>query len=218
MWNVNAGVSYYTLNNKLIIENTKTREQTVISDSQVELSCLAVSADFKLIAVGEGSSASSSLPSYVFLYNAETKRMMGKLQFHQKGVQSLAFTPGNKYLATLGVHGGDQVALWDFNEDRIVGSQNLFTTQNMIKVDPNVDGEHCQFFTVGNDATLHWFRYDEKERNMFMINVEAPNNLKGRNFLSLDFTGRLPAPVDGYYVMIGADDGSIVTFSPGSSN
>lgn len=128
----------------------------------------------------------------------------------------MAFTPGNKYLATLGVAGGDQVALWDFNEDRIVGSQNVFNTQNMIKVDPNVDGEHCQFFTVGNDSSLYWFRYDEKERNMFMINVEAPENIKGKNFLCLDFTARLPQPVDSYYIMIGADDGSLISFSPGA--
>jgi hypothetical protein len=52
---------------------------------------------------------------------------------------------------------------------------------------------------------------------MFMINVEAPHNLKGKNFLSLEFTPRLPQPVDGYYIMVGADDGSLITFSPGSA-
>jgi len=54
VWNVTAGLIYYTLNNKLIFENTKTREQTIIADSQVQLSCIAVSSDFKLIATGEG--------------------------------------------------------------------------------------------------------------------------------------------------------------------
>lgn len=83
---------------------------------------MAVSSDFKLIATAEGSPATPNMPSYVYLYNAETMRLKGKLQFHQKGVQSMTFTLGNKYLATLGVQGGDQVALWDFNEDRIVGS------------------------------------------------------------------------------------------------
>jgi len=35
LWNVSLGVTYFTLNNKLIIENTKTREQTVFADSTV---------------------------------------------------------------------------------------------------------------------------------------------------------------------------------------
>ena len=35
IWNVTGGFTYFTLNNKLIIENTKTREQTVFADSSV---------------------------------------------------------------------------------------------------------------------------------------------------------------------------------------
>lgn len=35
LWNVSLGFTYFTLNNKLIIENTKTREQTVFADSTV---------------------------------------------------------------------------------------------------------------------------------------------------------------------------------------
>ena len=33
VWNVAAGFTYFTLHNKLIIENTKTREQQVFADS-----------------------------------------------------------------------------------------------------------------------------------------------------------------------------------------
>jgi len=35
VWNAIGGFSYFTLKNKLILENTKTREQTVFCDSQV---------------------------------------------------------------------------------------------------------------------------------------------------------------------------------------
>jgi hypothetical protein len=42
------------LNNKFIIENTKTREQEIFKDSTVQLSCLAASTDGKFIAVAEG--------------------------------------------------------------------------------------------------------------------------------------------------------------------
>ena len=35
LWNVTGGFTYFTLNNKLIVENTKSREQTVFADSTV---------------------------------------------------------------------------------------------------------------------------------------------------------------------------------------
>ena len=54
VWNVTGGLTFFTLNNKFIIENTKSRE-TVFADSQVQYSCIAASVDLKLVAVGEGS-------------------------------------------------------------------------------------------------------------------------------------------------------------------
>lgn len=41
IWNPQLGIIIYTLHNKVIIENTKTREQTVLALSTVRLSCLA---------------------------------------------------------------------------------------------------------------------------------------------------------------------------------
>ena len=114
LWNVTAGFTYYTLNNKLIIENTKTREQTVLADATVQLSCLAGSANDKYIAVGEGSpNAQGSANAY--LYNVDTKRLQSRLTFHQKGIQSMAFSSDSRYLITLGVQGDDILAIWDIS-------------------------------------------------------------------------------------------------------
>ena len=41
LWNVEKGFVLYTLNNKLIQEDTKTRQQTVFAESTVRLSCIA---------------------------------------------------------------------------------------------------------------------------------------------------------------------------------
>jgi hypothetical protein len=45
VWNAEEAWAAYTLNNKVIFENTKTRAQTVIIDSIVQLSTLALSPD-----------------------------------------------------------------------------------------------------------------------------------------------------------------------------
>ena len=91
VWNVQGGFSYFTLKNKMIIENTKTREQTVFADSCVQLSCLASSVDHRLIAVGEGSENPQG-NSLVYLYDTEKKKLLNKFTFHQKGVQSMTFS------------------------------------------------------------------------------------------------------------------------------
>lgn len=54
IWNEKKGFIVYTLNNKVIFEATKTREQTVLAISTVRLSCLALSKDGKTLAAAEG--------------------------------------------------------------------------------------------------------------------------------------------------------------------
>ena len=44
----------YTLNNKLILEQTKSREQILFCETTVRLSCMCLSDDEKFLAVGEG--------------------------------------------------------------------------------------------------------------------------------------------------------------------
>ena len=84
-WNIKDGLTYFTLHNKLIIENTKTREQTVFADSSMQLSCLAASKDGKLVATGEGS-ANSSNQSLAYLYDIEKKKLINRFTFHSKGI------------------------------------------------------------------------------------------------------------------------------------
>lgn len=54
LWNPKSGIITYTKNNKVIMENTKTRNQTILCDSTVRLSCLAQTFDGKMIAAAEG--------------------------------------------------------------------------------------------------------------------------------------------------------------------
>ena len=54
MWNANQGTIVYTLNNKLIQEDTKTRKQTIFAESTVRLSCIAQTTDGKFCAAAEG--------------------------------------------------------------------------------------------------------------------------------------------------------------------
>jgi WD40 repeat protein len=119
MWNVQGGFTYFTLNNKLIIENTKTREQTVFSSSGVQLSCMAMSVDQKYLAVGEGSQNKQG-GANIYLYDIEKKKKINTLPFHQKGIQSMAFSYDNKYLISLGVQGESMLAIFEISSGTVV--------------------------------------------------------------------------------------------------
>lgn len=88
IWIPSAGLIIYTLNNKVIFENTKTREQTVLTVSTVRLSCLAQSSLFnvnKLIAAAEGETNSQGV-SNIYLINVTTKKVVRTLVYHTAGI------------------------------------------------------------------------------------------------------------------------------------
>ena len=52
----------------------------------------------------------------MYLYDIEKKKLLNRLNFHSKGVQSMAFSIDSKYLITLGVQGDDGLAIWDLSQ------------------------------------------------------------------------------------------------------
>ena len=88
VWNANQGTILYTLNNKVIKEDTKTRKQTVFAESTVRLSCIAQTTDGKLCAAAEGETNPDG-DAMIYLFETENNKLMNRLTFHQKGVQSL---------------------------------------------------------------------------------------------------------------------------------
>jgi hypothetical protein len=100
IWSPNTGHIYYTLNNKLIQEDTKARSQEVFSDSAVRLSCLTQFKDKArhFVAAGEGEyniaydsdkNPYLTMQSYIWIYETNKKVLYTRLDSHP--VQSLAF-------------------------------------------------------------------------------------------------------------------------------
>ena len=54
LWSPSSGWMTYTIHNKIILENTKTREQVIFTESEVRLSTLARNPNERLVAAAEG--------------------------------------------------------------------------------------------------------------------------------------------------------------------
>lgn len=221
LWAVAAGFTYYTLNNKLIIENTKTREQTVLADATVQLSCLA-GCD-RYIAVGEGS-ANAQGGAAAWVYNVETKRLLSRLPFHQRGIQSMAFSHDSKYLITLGVQGDDMLAIWDVAAAKMIKHSEIKNqATNQVRVDhPHPDYlltgtefRNLQFVTVGNDAALTTWSFDVKTLVLEAWDASPPEHLKNIpnvHFVSVEFTEHPANNAGPRYAVVGASNGSLVAY------
>ena len=80
VWNPLTGMITYTLYNKVIHENSKTRQQVCHTVSDVRLSCLAVSHDGKYAAVGEGETNSKG-QSLIMMIKLEEKARVKQLNY-----------------------------------------------------------------------------------------------------------------------------------------
>lgn len=112
LWNANQGSIIYTLNNKVIKEDTKTRKQTIFAESTVRLSCIAQTTDGKLCAAAEGETNAEG-NALIYLFETETGKLMNRLTFHQKGVQSLIFANRGQNLISLAVAEENTLVVWD---------------------------------------------------------------------------------------------------------
>lgn len=103
VWCPEDGWMAYTLHNKVIFENVKTRDQTVLFDSTTQLSTIALSKDKKMLAVAEGRPNTKTGNSQIYLYDTTGRKLIQKYTFHQRGIQALAFSNTGSHLISVGV-------------------------------------------------------------------------------------------------------------------
>mmetsp|Transcript_6698 Transcript_6698/g.4829 ORF Transcript_6698/g.4829 Transcript_6698/m.4829 type:complete len:124 (+) Transcript_6698:3117-3488(+) len=121
----------------------KTRTQTVLVDSIVQLSTLAASDSFRLLAVGEGETEfeeeydlrqRKDQATKIFIYNTDSKMLVRTIPGHQKAIQSLAFVE-EKYLISLTVKEEGSVRVWDIEEGKPFAGVQLFGYFNKVIAD-----------------------------------------------------------------------------------
>lgn len=168
VWNVAAGQTIFTLYNKLIVENTKNREQFILHQtSQVQLSCMTVTDDYKYVAVGEGSKAQNSQNAYIYIYDIETRQKINtKIGYHERGIQTMGFSKEKgkpKYLISVGTKEDGIIGLYNIEKGSVKSIPlRPGVVINQILVDPQTVGDHLMFYLVGNRSELIICRFDTR--------------------------------------------------------
>ena len=90
----------YSLGCKIIIQDLSTKEQKFLSGHANDISCLACSSSGRFLASGQVTYM--GFKADVILWDFTKRELYARFSLHKVRVQAVAFSPNEKYLATLG--------------------------------------------------------------------------------------------------------------------
>lgn len=90
----------YPLGNTIVVKNIDSGSQNFLSGHTDNVSCVALSKSGKYVASGQ--STYMGFKADVIVWDFESRTLYCRLVLHKVKVEALAFSPNERYLATLG--------------------------------------------------------------------------------------------------------------------
>ena len=152
IYNPADGMMTYTLHNKIIQESSRTRLQTIITESEVRLSCLAISPNKRLLAAAEGEPNNNLGKAQIFLIDLTDNNKVRKIPFFEHGVQAMAFSICGKFLIAASVAAESVMVIVDIASGMVVEGGTIMLREksvNKITVNQHTEGSDVDFCTVG---------------------------------------------------------------------
>ncbi|XP_063039846.1 cilia- and flagella-associated protein 52-like [Engraulis encrasicolus] len=101
----------YCLGCNIIVKSLQTNKQEILYGHTNNVSCLAVSKSGKYVASGQVTFM--GFKADVIIWDFANRCIYARLQLHKAKVEAVAFSPGEKYLATLGGQDDSSVVVWN---------------------------------------------------------------------------------------------------------
>ena len=104
----------YPLGNTIVVKNLSTHLQRFLSGHNDNVSCVAISKTGCNIASGQHTHM--GFKAEVIVWNYQEMRIYCRLLLHKVTVEALAFSPNEKFLATLGGQDDGRFLIFNLNE------------------------------------------------------------------------------------------------------
>lgn len=215
LWSPATGMITYTLYNKIIIESTKTRQQTILTESEVRLSTLARSPNERILAAAEGEPSRLG-NAVIYLIDVTQNKLINKISFFQHGVQSMAFSNCGRFLIAASVPQENCLVILDVNSGLVCEGGTAMLgdkSVNKVVVNPHSEGD-VDFVTIGQKGNFVIWKYDYEMQRTLNIEPEMNVDLQNTDFTCATFTPKLPAPYNCELIMLGTSDGAIAAINP----
>jgi WD40 repeat protein len=136
-----SGETFYAAGCAVVRYNVDENKQKGFYKVSKAVSCLTVSSNGRLLAVGERGHS----PSCV-VFDVYTGNVVVTFKDHKHGIGALSFSPDCKYLVTVGFKHDKKLILWDLDTNIKISEQKLSNKVNSISF--NYDGSY--FVTAGD--------------------------------------------------------------------
>jgi len=200
VWHPSTGYFAAAVGSTVVVEDLETREQKLLLAHEVDVSTLALDDAGALLASASGCAdgpQGSDAWAPVFVWDCARGTIFRRLDYHQRGVQALAWSPCSKYLLSVGnVHDG-KLVVWDVAASAVVVATELAAPVHAA----SFCGGPSEFVTAGHQKVTFWLKTDDGK--LHMQDMSAPNEEVGAHYTCLDMSAGCTA------LFVGSDSGGV---------
>jgi len=153
----------YPLGSTIVVRDLVNHTQTFLHRGGHDraVSCLAISASGKWLASGQ--ETHMGFNATCIIWNLETFEPVHRLQLHKGKVQDLAFSPNERFLATLGGRDDNKLVIWDVESGAaICGASAANETTNTVRFFNHSDS----MLVTGGHYNLRVWAFDLANRKI----------------------------------------------------
>lgn len=192
----------------VVIEDINNKKQEFLSGHSNNVTCIAVSKSGKYIASGQVTY--SGFKADVIIWDYEQRKLHCRLSLHKVKVEAVAFSPNDKFLASLGGEDDGSVVIWNVsNGEAICGSPAQVMSAGMTHCVAYANNSDNVFVTGGNN-TLRVWKLDQPNRK---IKPEDVNMGQMKRIVKC-----MEVTSDDQYVYCGTTSGDILEINMSSKN
>lgn len=146
----------YPLGCTLVVEKISgKKKQSFLQGHSSTVTCIAVSSDGRYVASGQ--ETYQGFKADIIVWDFETMSELYRFVLHKVKVQSLAFSPNSKFLASLGGSDDGNVVIWDLETgDAVCGHPAAMETAGTAEVIAFTNGDDYTFVSAGEYTIRVW--------------------------------------------------------------
>jgi WD repeat-containing protein 90 len=197
VWHAASGYFATAIASTIVVEDLLTREQTLLSGHEDEISTLSLNPDGTLLASASGFADETDPAARIFVWDTEKGTMFRRLDFHHRGVQAMAWSMDGKYLLSIGTCQDGKLAIWDVTNNKVIAATDVLYAIHDARFTANSN----EFVTVGHMNITFWLWAPDGK--LHMQEKSAPNEQPNVHYTCLDIAQ------DGKNLFVGSSFGAI---------
>jgi WD40 repeat protein len=153
VWHASSGLFAYSVGVVVVIEHLGSRRQHHLLGHSQQISALAVNRSGTLLASAQALPDPHRRMAGVLVWDLASGELLHVLMYHDQGVQDIAFSCDDRYLASIGNYADNALCVWQLGTGQIVGSAKLARVTHAVAWDASVSTE---FVTTGEGGVTFW--------------------------------------------------------------